>query len=743
MLAGAAQILWLPAVNMLGLFGLAIILLLLIAVGFKYKLSTLAAFFIFGLLYVLLFCQYQLNQQLKQPTKASLSIKIDSLPKYSTNKVSFIAQDTADNKRYLLSLYVQEGQSVPQLPLNQLYQAEVNLKPPHGSANGVGFDREKWLFRHGIDGIGNIKNLQNTGITHQSITSSINQWRTSLADLINQHFEQPRVNALIHALSIGVKSHFDQRDMKTFQNTGTAHLIAISGLHIGMVALLGWLLGSLVFRLWAKQSLPKPVLQVIIGLVFALFYACLAGLAVSTQRAVIMLLVLGCYKLLRRPAYAWDVWSTSLLLVLIIDPLNVLDSGFWLSFTAVAVLILAFNGQNAQRHKVFSFIKMQFTLLIGMLPLSLVVFSRLNLIAPVVNLLMIPLMTFLLIPALLLLLIFGSVFNQFPDLLVTLIEWISQLFIRILDWFNQFSSLALNTSINFWWQYVLLILGALWLIVPVTIPQRYWGFLLVFLGMYVPATGPPNGHFKAHFLDVGQGLSVVVETQNHHLIYDVGAAFDSGFNMADAVLIPFLQQQQIGRIDALVLSHQDNDHSGAAKQLIKQVNIGTLWGTETSHQACLAGHSWVWDEVKFSFLSPNNLTPYLKNNSSCVLKIEAVNTSLLLTGDIEAPVEYRLQQIQPELINADVMLVPHHGSKTSSSTDFIAAVNPSLAINSSGQYNPYNHPATEIVARYKHHKIKIIDTQQSGLISLNTYPKLQTQQFRAIYPRIWRTKKPE
>ncbi len=725
------------------IYGLILILTLLAFFGIKFKrqFKRMAplTFFTFGLLYALLFCQHQLNQQLKQPTQANLSIKINSLPKYSATKTSFIAQDINNDKRYLLSWYKQENQPPPKLALEHTYQALVNLKPPHGTVNGVGFDREKWLFRHGIDGIGSIKSMQPTGSTQHSPLTLINQWRSSLSTLINKHFEPPRINALIHALSIGDKSHFDQRDRQAFQNTGTAHLIAISGLHIGMVALLGWYLGGLAFKLYPYQSLPKPVLQVITGLLFALFYACLAGLAVSTQRAVIMLLVMGCFKLARRPAYAWDIWSTSLFWVLMVDPLNVLDGGFWLSFIAVAVLILSFNGQKNQSSQAVNFFKMQSTLLIGMLPLSLAIFSRLNLIAPAINLVMIPLMTFLLVPTLLLLLLLSSFFNIVPEVLVMLIQWISQLFIHILDWFNHFSSLALNTSINHWWQYVMLIIGSLWLIIPAVIPQRFWGLLLIILGLYTPISKPPHGHFEANFLDVGQGLSILIVTQNHHLIYDVGAAYDSGFNMADAVLIPYLQQQQINQIDALVLSHQDNDHSGAASQLQKQIQITTLWGTETSHQACLTGHNWTWDGVKFSFLSPNNLTPYLKNNSSCVLKVQTENTSLLLTGDIEEPVEYRLSKTPH--IEADVLLVPHHGSKTSSSLGFINTVNPLLAINSSGKYNPFNHPADEVINRFNQLNIPFIDTQSSGLIKLHSFPMLSFQGIRQLQHRIWRQNK--
>ena len=484
-----------------------------------------------------------------------------------------------------------------------------------------------------------------------------------------------------------------------------------------------------------RQSIPKPVLQIILGWVLALLYASLAGWAVSTQRAVIMLLALGTYQLLRRTSYAWDVWSTSLVLVLFFDPLSVLDGGFWLSFGAVAILILAFNGQFNRPNKILNFIKMQFTLLLGMLPLNLMVFSKISLTAPVVNLIMIPLMTFLLVPLILLMLFLGTLFSGFPDIMVHGAQWLCLQFIALLEFFNQFNWLSINTHIHTWWQYLLLIMGAIWLVIPAAIPQRYLGLIMLIFGLYAPQNKMPNKHFTAHFLDVGQGLSVLIETQNHQLLYDVGAAYDSGFNMADAVVLPYLQQQQINQLDALVLSHQDNDHSGAANQLKQKIAINTVWGTETNQQACLAGQNWVWDGVTFSFLSPYNLLPYLKNNSSCVLKIEGIGNSLLLTGDIEEPVEYRM--IKNPDIKADVFLVPHHGSKTSSSIDFIQAVEPKIAINSSGQYNPFKHPADEVIGRYKQLNIPIIDTQSSGLIKLYTYPTLTYQGFRQIKRRIW------
>ncbi|WP_223789213.1 DNA internalization-related competence protein ComEC/Rec2 [Marinicella meishanensis] len=740
-LLGASQILWLPSITETALFGLAACCLVLAwAAVFHHRHWALAWWLVTGLLWALLHAHQQNQQQHPNPSQASLTVRVDSLPKTTPNKVSFIGTDPTSGRQYQFSHYA--NQALPHYQSGHWYQLEVNIKPPHGTANGVGFDREKWLFRHGIDGLASIKHsaplpaLNPTGQT-------INGWRQAWSERLDQAFIQPRVNALVQALTIGDKTHFSASDRNLFQQTGTAHLIAISGLHIGMVAWVGWLLGAWLYRLWPQPRITRPLLQVVLGLLLAAAYAALAGFTVATQRALVMLLVYGLMRLSRRPTWGWDVWSVSLLVVLLLDPMQVLDAGFWLSFTAVAILILAFAGQAANSNRWWVFTRMQFILLLGMLPLSLLLFTRINLLGPWVNLLMIPLMTFVLVPLLLLLLLLGSVWATFPGWLVTAIDWVSLQLLHCLDWFHQFDGWSVVWGVPHGWQFLLIVAGVLWLLLPRAVPQRAWGLLLLVLGLIRPPNAIPHGHLQAHFLDVGQALSVLIRTQNHNLLYDVGAAHDSGFNLADAVVIPYLQQQHIGQLDALVLSHRDNDHSGAANALLRQVPTDMVWGTEDHHQACVAGQRWQWDGVTFEFLSPLNLTPYLRNNSSCVLKISNASHSLLLPGDIEAPVEYRLTQQAPETINADVMLMPHHGSKTSSTDAFLDAVNPSWVINSSGAHNPFNHPAPTVVQRYTDRAMPILDTQQHGLLQWHSHPTPHTRSYRARHQRIWRAKKPE
>ena len=701
-----------------------------------------ALYFIAGLAYAQCWALIQVAANLTEPTQINATIRVDSLPRITSQKTSFIGTDIGHNKTYLLSQYATPGMQPSYFQAGDVYTMTLSIKPPHGSANGVGFDRERWLFRHQISGLGSIQSHQFMG-SSQRPSAHINRWRSHISERLNQLFSHADVNALVHALTLGDKSHFDQRTFETLQATGTAHLIAISGLHIGMVAWLGWILGAGVFHLRPQQWLPKPVIQTLVGLLLAAFYASLAGWSVSTQRAMIMLLVYGLMLLFRSHVRAWDVWAVSLMWVLLIDPFNALDAGFWLSFTAVAILIFAFNFQTNKSPRWLTFFKAQWVLGIGMLPLNGLVFSRYNLIAPWVNLLAIPLMTFFLVPLLLLLLVVMSMVPSTPGLLVELVAWISSSFLTMLHGLAQWDFAELSLNINHSWQLIVLVMAAVLLTMPTAMPHRYLGLVLIGLVLLVPTKPLPANHFRADVLDVGQGLSVLISTRNHHLLYDVGAAFDSGFNQANAVVLPYLAKRHIKTLDGLVLSHQDNDHAGAAPQLLKAMEVHQVWDTLGEQSLCQAGHSWQWDGVTFAFLSPPNVTPYLKNNSSCVLKVTNHNHSLLLTGDIEKPVEYRLSQLPPEWLQADTLLVPHHGSKTSSTQAFIAAVNPQTAINSSGQFNPFGHPKREIKNRYLAMGIQFIDTQSSGQISLSTYPELHFSEFRLQHPKIWRKKKPE
>lgn len=735
---------WWPDISHALLFIVALVLLFSVVLFNKLNGIKQPVYFLAGFLYTLAACQIQLQNQLPEPLQFSFTGQIASLPKTTQEKISFVTTNTSTGQTYLLNWYKQHNQSLPEFQPGKTYQFDARLKPPSGTANGVGFDREKWLFRNRIAAIGTIKSATLLNQTSHHPKHWLNSWRQSMASSIEQSLSSDRATALVQALSIGDKSHFEHQDFQRFQATGTAHLIAISGLHIGMVAMIGWFFGGLLFWVWPQQKISKPVIQLVTGLGLALLYAGLAGFAVSTQRALIMLGVYAFFKATRRNSFAWDVWSFSLLLVLLLDPLNIMDAGFWLSFMAVAVLILSFQGLKQNYHKFTQFFVIQWRLLLGMLPISLLVFSQVNLLTPLVNMIMIPLMTFIVVPLIMLQLIFITLFKTTPVWLAESIENSSLWFLDILQWFSQHAVIPISFSIEQGWQMTLLAIGGFLIILPQAIPQRYWGLLLILLATVKPINKIPPGHFTVRFFDVGQGLAVHIETAHRHLLYDVGAAYDSGFNMADAVILPYFKQRNIKELDTLILSHRDNDHSGASDFLLQGINVETIYSSEERHQACVTGLNWQWDAVSFSVISPFNFTPYLKNNSSCVLKVESADGfGLLLTGDIESPVEYRLSQRNKSLIAADVLLMPHHGSKTSSTMPFFQAVNPKIVVNSAGQYNPFNHPSPEILEKYHSLGIPVFDTKNNGMVTVSSFAENKVELFRQQNPKIWRKKSPE
>lgn len=741
---------WLPNLTVGGIWFLAGAVVCAITIRLWPRFTPYGLGYLSGLLLVLVSANSQQKQQITRMEHRSIQAVITDLPVVSPHKTSFILE-TADHQKILVSHYRgfqtrSATTPIPDYKPGEQYHFEVLLKPPHGTANGVGFDRERWLFRHGIDAVGSIQQVRQSEnlrpAFRTSLSIKINQWRHHVSGQLNRLFPDSRSNALLHALSIGDKSRFEPQDHRLFQTTGTAHIIAISGLHIGMVAAIGAGLGLLLFAVFPQQRLPRPLIQVMIGLSLAVAYAALAGFAVSTQRALIMLSVYACFKWIRRSAYAWDVWSVSLLLVLISDPLSVLDNGFWLSFWAVAVLIFAFQGRPTSSPNWLNFIKVQWLLLIGMMPLSFLQFGNLKLFTPLVNLIAIPLMTVLLIPFLLVMLFWLHLSPDVPMILVNHLDSVSRLFWRLLDWFDTMAVTPISWSVYGIWSLVLLTLAAIILLMPKAIPQRFWALLLIPIALWPQTDRPAVGHFRADILDVGQGTSVLIRTRNHHILYDVGARFPSGYNFADATIVPLLKHHRIHYLDRVILSHKDNDHAGAYPALNKAIKIGQTLSTDGRHMPCVAGQTWTWDQVRFEIISPYNLQPYLNNNSSCVLKVNGSGFSFLLTGDIEQAVEYRLSHHHRQQIQSDVLLIPHHGSNTSSTSEFVSAVNPQLAINSSGAYNQFKHPTSQVSAVYASLNIPIIDTQNSGRITLTTshdsMDEFQIEQFRQQNPRFWR-----
>ena len=548
---------------------------------------------------------------------------------------------------------------------------------------------------------------------------------------------------LVTALAVGIRSDMRAADWEVLVRTGTIHLVAISGLHIGMVAGLVMFLGGRVWRFAGALplKLPAPQAGVAAGLLAGIVYALLAGMTIPTQRAVCMLAAVAAALFFSRRAFAAETWVLALAVVLAFDPLAPLAAGFWLSFGAVAVLVLGVararrsgDAESKLAHRALhtfgAWSWIQLLLFIGMAPLLLALFHRVSLAAPLANLAAIPVIGMGAVPAAL------AGLALFAAGLETAAAWAFQASAWIIDalWWALEYLAAQPGSV--WrrpapqaWTVLAAAVGVLLLLAPRALPARRTGLL-----WFVPLLVAPGvdmgggsgrdalgrGEFKYTMLEVGHGLASVVQTRNHLLVYDAGPRFAGGFDAGESVLAPFLRQTGAARIDALVVSHGDNDHSGGHRALLAQFEARRILTSAPAAVAgamrCMAGQRWEWDGVIFEILwppAPPRAAGLSGNDASCVLKVHSRFGGALLTGDIGKAAEEALVAGGANLA-AEVLQAPHHGSKTSSTEAFLARVNPKFALASIGYLNRYGHPHESVRARYQRRRIPVYHTANEG-----------------------------
>ncbi|HIQ07115.1 MAG TPA: DNA internalization-related competence protein ComEC/Rec2 [Thiotrichaceae bacterium] len=621
------------------------------------------------------------------------------------------------------------------------WQLVLRLKRPSGFRNAGSFDYEKWLFSQRIIATGYVrKSIYNKRLADAPFYS-INALRERVAKAVKAHIHDGDARAIILALAIADRRDVSDEQWSILRQTGTNHLVAISGLHIGLVASFAWLpiglLGWLSPLLY--QRVPARILVATLGAGLAIGYALLAGLTLPTQRALIMVLVALMAIVVRRQYSLTTIYCAALLVVLIFDPLAVLSLGFWLSFLAVGLIIIAFKRRIKQPR--LSFIGIQLILSFGMLPLLLGGFGSASLSAPFANLLAIPWVSFVVVPLVLL-----GILTLSVDFLASFfLHWAGvsiDLLFKGLDYFAS-PDFMLQLSMLPFHLLVIVFIGMLWLLLPRRFPTRWLGLVLLTpLLMYQPKK-LAQGVFEYHLLDVGQGLSSVIFTRHHVLVYDAGPRSRSGFDTGKLVMLPFLQSKGVKSIDTLLISHEDMDHRGGAKAIIENMHVKQVLSSDTESfvevKKCEVGQSWQWDGVSFEILSPADGLDLNDNNKSCVLRVANKQHSLLLTGDIQKKSE-RWLLANSKKLPSEVMLIPHHGSKTSSLASFIDAVNPQLALVSAGYRNRFHLPNKEVSQRYVDRGIEILSTIDKGAIRVSfpdSADPIQWQSYRQHARRYW------
>jgi competence protein ComEC len=617
------------------------------------------------------------------------------------------------------------------LTAGQRWRFVVRLKQPHGSLNPHGFDHELWMFEQGLRASGAVRATERDSaqLLQASAGAPIERLRQHVRDAINARVPDARAAGVLAALAVGDQAAIERADWDVFRTTGIAHLVSISGLHVTMFA---WLAAALISRLWrtsgrAMRWLPAATAARWGGLFAATAYALLSGWGVPAQRTVWML---ACAALLAQLGLRWP-WPLVLLVVAavvaLIDPWALLQPGFWLSFAAVGLLMAAAPVADARPHgpalwrALSQGLRTQAVATIGLAPLTLVFFQQVSLIGFAANLVAIPLITFVITP----LALAGALAPPLWTLAAACVQGLT----RFLQGLAALPAAVWTAAAAPWWMQAAALLGAALLLMRLPWPLRALALPLMLPLFVPPVEQPAQGAMLVTVADVGQGSAILVRTRTHALLHDAGAQYSPDSDAGSRVLVPLLRAFGVQRLDVLMLSHRDSDHVGGAAAVMAAIDVAALSSSiEASHplrvrarqhQRCEAGQSWQWDGVRFDVLHPTAADYERKdakpNTMSCVLAVtDAQGRRLLLTGDLEAEQESRLVREQPGALKSAVLLVPHHGSKTSSSAAFIEAVAPQTALVQAGYRNRFGHPAPAVVARWRGSGVEPVRTDACG-----------------------------
>ncbi len=607
----------------------------------------------------------------------------------------------------------------------QTWQLTVRLKRPHGFMNPGGFDYEGWLIRQDIRALGYVRNTPVAANIKPAQAAFAERIRYYLARQIREYVPLDH-QALVLALSLGDRSLLEKEQTALLQQTGTSHLIAISGLHLGMVASMVYFLVRLC---WARvlaltRLLSAPTAAIGFAFIAACGYAMLAGFTLPTQRALIMIALVLLNVLFAQTIAISRSLVIAAFLVLLLDPLALQSSSFWLSFGAVAAILYLVRGRVLQISKPEKWFRLQALLSLALFPALAISFNQLPVYSIAANIISIPLTGFLVVPLLLLALLFLVVAPSVAQLLYSAAIRCIELFWWYLDALQMLPMHSISVPGSSWLAYLCGVLGIIILFMPGGLPARWIGVVWLLPLFYPLQHKITTGEFQLDMLDVGQGLAALIRTENHNLLYDTGAKFSENFNIGDAVVVPFLNYRGLSQLDVLMISHGDNDHIGGASAVIKAFAPGKILTSvpdKVNYQQvyyCQQGQSWHWDGVVFEILHPRRDTNFSGNNASCVLKVTGPHGSVLLSGDIEKQAETMLLQEQRDKLSSNLLIVPHHGSRSSSSPVFVDSVAPEYALFAAGYRNRFGLPKQDIIDRYRQRGVESYLSYRSGAIQV-------------------------
>ncbi len=642
------------------------------------------------------------------------------------------------------SLYSEEGAALLEQAVHpgERWMFTVRLRRPHGHVNPQGFDYEAWLLERGIGATGYVRQrgIQRNLGSRNSFSGLIERTRESVRDRFQAELGATPAAGILAALAVGDQRAISAEEWRLFNRTGVTHLMSISGLHVTLVSgLAAWLVAALWRRVpGAAVRLPARKAAAAAAIVAALGYTLLAGFAVPAQRTFFMVAVVAVALWGGRIASPSRTLALALAVVVAADPWAPLAAGTWLSFGAVALIFYV----AAAGSRLVQWLRVQWAITVGLAPATLLLFGQLSLAGPLANAVAIPVVSVVVTP----LALAAAVFPV--DFLLQVAAWLVEHLLEFLEWCAALPGALWQQHVPPAWTVALALAGAAWMLAPRGVPWRCCGLALAAPAFFLPPPAPAAGEAWISTLDVGQGLAVLVRTAGRSLLYDAGPSYGPEADSGGRVVVPLLRAAGIAQLDAMVLSHEDGDHLGGALTVLETLEVGSLASSLPRNHAlnalvpvptrCTAGTRWEWDGVRFEFLHPGaGWESARRNNQSCVLRVATEGGSMLLTGDIERVVELHLLR---EDIKAEVLLVPHHGSRTSSSEEFIRAVAPRFAVVPAGYRNRFGHPVREVLERYRGAGIEVLRTDLDGAVEvLLRNDSVQVRAERARRPRYWRT----
>ena len=624
------------------------------------------------------------------------------------------------------------------------WRLTVVLAPPYGRVNPGLFDYQRYLVARRVGALGNIESARRLGTP--AFVGASDRFRQSFADWLQAETVNLDVAALHRALTVADRSAMSPALAERLRRTGTAHLLSISGLHVGMVAgLAGLLAGLLATPLVRLRGWPdRKRTMLVAGLAAALCYALLAGFSLPTVRALVMLLAGFGAMLWRRAIGPGRALLTALAAVLLIDPMAPLAVGFWLSFGAVAVLIWVFSGRARGTGWLRGLVQAQVVIAIGLLPLNIGIFQQWAPTALVANLVAIPLVGFWVLPSLLLAL--GLFASGLPaDMLVLVSEKGLLLFLELLDFLQLFEPWLAGLSTPMMAAPRLPVvalagIGALWLLAPRGWPMRPAGAVLMLPLLWPLQYAPAEGEFEVLVPDLGDGHAVIVRTRSEVLLYGTGPGDGESRSLVPGTLAPLVRQSGRPRVDRIVVPFGHRDYAGGLVEAQRQwPKASVVSPTESGDRRCEAGHAWSVDGVDFRFLHPSSALPDLGGASSCVLEVRSRAGSVLLTGGIDGPVARRLV-LEERLRPVNVVVLPRKGHRRSLEGDWLERLAPGLAIATASAFNARGLPHDETRQRLAGLGTTLATTGDCGALrmrfALDRPPRIEAE--RRAARRFWR-----